>query len=545
MAPREAERQLLEAVGREQRAVEIHAQRPLVASGGGSPRGLPSAHRGDRIGLIYPPPRAGTEPEAVPEIEEFVAALAAGDARPEPLARFGEDEPQRALAAFARARARPELAAELARWAPEALRSARPAAAVEQLVELAERHQALAGAALDVARHAGLPRLLGSSAFLARLLAARPAWLAELADAEGGVPGPPSCTAVAPEWDAIREAKYRGLLRVAGRDLCGRPFRDGLTELSRLADACLGAALACAAAETGAAPPALLAVGKLGGRELNFSSDVDLLFVYPTPPTMEEDFARNREVARVVRAFRTGLEARGVLGFGYRVDLELRPEGETGPLANSVDGALAYYESFGAEWERQALIRLRHVAGPAPAAEALLLGLAPFVWRRSISPAALHAVRDMKQRIERERREAGRDLELDLKEGPGGIRDVEFLAQALQLFTGGREPRVRSGNVLEALASLAEVGALPGAGAAALARGYLWLRRAEHALQLDEERQTHAFPREPRGQRALARRMGYGEDDAEAARARLLADWSSVRSEVRAHFEELLPAERR
>ena len=225
------------------------------------------------------------------------------------------------------------------------------------------------------------------------------------------------------------------------------------------------------------------------------------------------------------------------------MDLELRPEGETGPLANSVDAALSYYESFGAEWERQALIRLRPVAGPAAAADALVHGLAPFVWRRSISPASLRAVREMKERIERERRDAGRDVEYDLKEGPGGIRDVEFLTQALQLFTGGREPAVRSGNVLEALEALAAAEALSGETAAALASAYLWLRRAEHAAQLDEERQTHAFPREAGAQRALARRMGYADDDAEAARARLLDDWTAVRSEVRSHFDELLPAE--
>jgi glutamate-ammonia-ligase adenylyltransferase len=330
---------------------------------------------------------------------------------------------------------------------------------------------------------------------------------------------------------------------VAARDLGGRGFEGSLAELSALADACLAAALACAAAETGVEPPSLLALGKLGGRELNFSSDVDLLVVYEAPPTLEADFERNRAVSRWVRAFRAGLEARGAGGFGYRVDLELRPEGPTGPLANSVDAALSYYESFGAEWERQALIRLRRVAGPEAPARALLEGVAPFVWRRSISPDALRAVRAMKQRIERERRAAGRDLEADLKEGPGGIRDVEFLVQALQLFLGGREPSVRSGNVLEALEALAAVGALPERSAEELARGYLWLRRAEHAAQLDEERQTHAFPRDARGQLALARRLGYPEPDAEAARARLVADWTLVRSEVRAHFDELLPAE--
>jgi glutamate-ammonia-ligase adenylyltransferase len=477
----------------------------------------------------------------MPEIEAFVASLESGDASAEALARFGEPEPARALAALTRARERPELAASFARWAPEALRTARPAFAVEQLVALAERHAEVCGAPLDPARVPLLPAVLGNSTFLARLLVGRPDWVAEIAAEPGAPPAAPSAGPVAADWEAVREAKYRGLLRIAARDLAGRSFRAGLRELSDLADACLAAALACACAEKGVAPPALLALGKLGGRELNFSSDVDLVFVYEAPSGIEADFERNREIAGVIRALRAGLERRDATGFGYRVDLELRPEGETGPLANSVDAALSYYESFGAEWERQALIRLRPVAGPAGPAEALARGLAPFVWRRSISPEALHAVRDMKHRIERERREAGRDLEHDLKEGPGGIRDVEFLVQALQLFLGGREPRLRTGNVLDALDALAAVGALPEETAASLQRAYLWLRRAEHAAQLDEERQTHLFPREAGAQRALARRLGAREPDAEAARARVLDEWIGVRTEVRARFEELLP----
>jgi glutamate-ammonia-ligase adenylyltransferase len=474
----------------------------------------------------------------MPETDALASALERGEASPEALARAGEAEPARALAAFARARAHPALAASFGRWAPEVLRTARPAFATEQLAALAEHRTA----PLDLARLASLPRVLGNSAFLARYLLASPARVEELGAEPGALPEAPAAVLLGADWDAIRDAKYRGLLRVAARDLGGRGFEGSLAELSALADACLAAALACAAAETGVEPPSLLALGKLGGRELNFSSDVDLLVVYEAPPTLEADFERNRAVSRWVRAFRAGLEARGAGGFGYRVDLELRPEGPTGPLANSVDAALSYYESFGAEWERQALIRLRPVAGAAAPAAALLRGLDPFVWRRSISPAALKAVRDMKERIERERRAAGRDLDYDLKEGPGGIRDVEFLVQALQLFFGGRDPSVRSGNVLEALRALAAAGALPEATAEALAGAYLWLRRAEHAVQLDEERQSHGFPRDPAGQRALARRAGFREASAEAARARLLDEWTAVRAEVRAHFDELLPA---
>ncbi len=151
----------------------------------------------------------------------------------------------------------------------------------------------------------------------------------------------------------------------------------------------------------------------------------------------------------------------------------------------------------------------------------------------------------MKTRIEDERRRAGRDLECELKEGPGGIRDVEFLVQSLQLFFGGRETALRTGNVLEALARLGEREFLPEATTRALSAAYLWLRRAEHAVQLAEEQQTARFPRRPAEQVALARRMGYAEPAGEQARAQLLEDWTSVRSEVRHHFDELVLSEGR
>jgi glutamate-ammonia-ligase adenylyltransferase len=172
--------------------------------------------------------------------------------------------------------------------------------------------------------------------------------------------------------------------------------------------------------------------------------------------------------------------------------------------------------------------------------EAFAREIAPFVYRRLIDPGVMGSIRAMKARIEDERRRAGRDLELDLKEGPGGIRDVEFLVQSLQLFFGGRDLELRTGNVLAALAALARLGHLPEATADALTSAYLWLRRAEHALQLAEEQQTARFPNERGAQIALARRMGYAQPQAEAARAVLLEDWTAARGEVREHFEELV-----
>jgi len=149
-------------------------------------------------------------------------------------------------------------------------------------------------------------------------------------------------------------------------------------------------------------------------------------------------------------------------------------------------------------------------------------------------------VRAMKRRIEDERLEAGRDLEADLKEGPGGIRDVEFLVQAFQIFFGGRQPRLRTGNVLEGLAVLRELDLLAAPVIESLRDAYLWLRRAEHCVQMVDERQTQAFPRDARAQLCLARRMGYPEPDGREVRAALLDDWTRVRAEVRAHFENLV-----
>jgi glutamate-ammonia-ligase adenylyltransferase len=149
----------------------------------------------------------------------------------------------------------------------------------------------------------------------------------------------------------------------------------------------------------------------------------------------------------------------------------------------------------------------------------------------------------MKTRIEEERRRQRLDLDAHLKEGPGGIRDVEFLVQALQLFYGGAHPELRTGNVLDALGALRSLGILPDETASALSADYLWLRRAEHALQLEEERQVHTMPRGPAAQRAQARRMGYRDAEAERARQRMLDDWTAARTQVRGHFEALVLGE--
>jgi glutamate-ammonia-ligase adenylyltransferase len=471
-----------------------------------------------------------------PLAAEFLARLEQGQPDREALRTVGESDPEAAAAAFLRASREPELAATREVWVPALLRSARPGFGARCLAELAHKRRAAGCEPLDLNRAPALPLVLGSSNFLARLLLRRPDWADELSGPQPPLPDP---ARVESDWTKIRLAKYRGLLRIAGRDLMGCRVDESLRELSDLADRCLTAALERAALETDTEAPALFALGKLGGRELNFSSDVDLLFVYAAEPE-EDDLERNRAVGRLIHRFKGQLDAPSADGFGYRVDLDLRPEGRSGVLANSVAAALNYYESFGAEWERQMLIRLRPVAGPGPVAEAFARDITPFVYRRLIDPSVMRNVREMKARIEAERRQAGRDLEVNLKEGPGGIRDVEFLVQSFQLFYAARFSELRTGNVLDALATLGRLGLLPEAASSALADTYRWLRRTEHALQLTEEQQTHEFPRDRAGQLALARRLGYDDAEGESARERLLDHWTAVRNEVRGHFEALV-----
>jgi glutamate-ammonia-ligase adenylyltransferase len=470
-----------------------------------------------------------------PELERCVEALTRGDAEAAPLRVLGVEEPERAAKALLEAAAHPDLAADAPRWCAALLTSARPAAGARALLDLAVRRREL-GAPLAPSRTPQLAALLGASSVLARTLQRHPDWLEEL---EGDPPAPPHDGPVAPSWSAIREAKYRGLLRVASRDLARRPFEQSFAELSDLADRCLRAALACAEQETGDTAPALFALGKLGGRELNFSSDVDLLFIYDVPADADP-LVLQEGSSRLIRHFKTELEQPGEEGFGYRVDLNLRPEGRSGVLANPVDAALTYYEGFGAEWERQMLIRLRAVAGPEEPAARFARSITPFVYRALIGPEVLDGVREMKARIERERRAARRDVDSNLKEGPGGIRDVEFLVQAFQLFYGGREPRLRMGNVLEALRTLGELELLPADVVRSLCDAYLWLRRAEHALQLADEQQTAQVPPRAEARTELARRMGYDSARADDARNRFLDDWTAVRAEVRRHFEALV-----
>ncbi len=302
---------------------------------------------------------------------------------------------------------------------------------------------------------------------------------------------------------------------LAVADLAGAVSLEALmASLSDLADRSLDRAVAAAIAErTPDSEPrgfAVIALGKLGSRELNYSSDVDLLFLFdpatlPLKPREEPGQAAVRIGQRVIEL----LQKRDGEGYAFRVDLRLRPSPEVTPIALPVDAAISYYESSALPWERAAFIRARHAAGDGAVGRYFLDSIHPFIWRRSLDFGAIGEVRAISRRI-RDHYSQGQDFGpgFDVKRGRGGIREVEFFAQIHQLIHGGREPALRAPDTLGALAALAEAERIPTADAASLAAAYRLLRTIEHRLQMVDDRQTHSLPAEPAALDNVARLHG-------------------------------------
>ena len=332
----------------------------------------------------------------------------------------------------------------------------------------------------------------------------------------------------------LAEFKQRLFLRIAIADLTGRfDVAATMHAMSRLAEECICAAIASARLIVGRDVPAagglcVLGMGKLGARELNLSSDIDLIYLFDGP----------QHDAEVVR--RLGETLIELLSPGcFRVDMRLRPGGRNAPLVTPFEGALSFYQSFGETWERAALLRARPVAGVIEVGERLLGDLAHFVYRRFLDFDTLRQLRAMKQQIERELRSP--DLVArNIKLGYGGIRELEFIVQALILVYGGRDPRLRLAGTLEALERLGALGYLDAGRARELAAAYLFLRDVEHKLQVVAALQTHVLPAGDAGRRALAARMRRGKDDAE--RARFETELINHRALVAAQFREMLGA---
>ena len=279
-------------------------------------------------------------------------------------------------------------------------------------------------------------------------------------------------------------------------------------------------------------------LGKLGGGELNFSSDVDLIFAHEKSGTSDGARALDADgyYARIGQRLIQLLDEVTPDGFCYRVDMRLRPFGGVGRLALSFGAMEQYYQSEGRDWERYAWIKARPVAGDIPGGERLLAMLRPFVYRRYLDYTALDGLREMKAMIAADER---RELSGHLKLGPGGIREIEFLVQALQLIRGGREPALRTRSLMAALDALVAGGHLPAAAAASLAQAYRFLRRLENRVQMLADQQVHALPDDAHAQLRIATGLGY--PDVAALRTNLDAQ----RAIVSAEFERLLAARRR
>ncbi len=326
--------------------------------------------------------------------------------------------------------------------------------------------------------------------------------------------------------NALRRFRLREFLRIGVRDVAGIARVTSTTrEISLLAEACIRVALRMAVEERAAAGGlpgsiAVLGMGKLGGRELHYSSDVDLVFVYREEGERPDAF---REFERCVRRVLDILGRLTDEGRGFQVDLRLRPEGNAGLLARSLDGYRRYLRESLQAWERQALVRARYVAGDGALARALLADVARAVWGRPLTEEDLEELRHIKRRIENEKTDRSGDI-IDLKLGPGGILDIEFTVQLLQLAKGGEEPRVRRPNTLQALRALAAAVALPEAEARALREAYLFLRRAENRLQLYQDRPADGVPADPDGLATFARRLGYPQKRPGRAAEAFLAD---------------------
>jgi glutamate-ammonia-ligase adenylyltransferase len=412
-----------------------------------------------------------------------------------------------------------------------------------------------AGRSLLAAIFGNSPYLTGIAArewaYLSRLVAAGPDRLVAEIIEDADRPAEPGEDRAA-LMRRLRIGKRRLALVAAVAEFAGVwSLEQQMEALSRFAEAALGAGLRhllAAAAQAGRIPAAaaeeadcgffVLGMGKLGGGELNYSSDIDLIALYdprrvqPSAPDGEQAF-----FVRLVRELARILDERTGEGYVFRTDLRLRPDPASTPLAMSTAAALAYYESVGQNWERAALIKARPVAGDRLAAARFLRELQPFLWRKNLDFAAIADIHSIKRQINAYR--GGARIAIaghNIKTGRGGIREIEFFAQTQQLIWGGRLPELRVAPTCEALRRLAALGRIDRESAQALIADYRFLRRVEHRLQMVEDAQTHTLPADAAGIARLAAFLGY--PDGESFTADLRARLGSVERHYAELFEE-------
>ncbi|MGW0433868.1 bifunctional [glutamine synthetase] adenylyltransferase/[glutamine synthetase]-adenylyl-L-tyrosine phosphorylase [Micromonospora sp. NPDC003197] len=421
-----------------------------------------------------------------------------------------------------------------------ALRQLHRIVEAERRTEQQEVSALLAALRTDVGLRRRLVAVLGASSALGDHLAANPhQWRALATGADGLAPaadGTLILPAAAPDRPAaripvLRQAYRLALLRIAAADLTGaRSLEQTMAALSGLADATLTAAYDLAVSELPADTPtprlAVVAMGKCGGDELNYVSDVDVIFVADT----DEDLPAATTVAtRLIHI--CGLVA-------WPVDAALRPEGNRGPLVRTLASHLAYYRRWARTWEFQALLKARPAAGDLALAQEWIEQLAPMVWSAAERPEAVSDIRSMRRKIIENIPPGEQDREI--KRGPGGLRDIEFAVQLLQLVHGRADETLRAPGTIPALKALVNGGYVGRADGEALLRGYRFLRGVEHRLQLRGLRRTHTVPADPVALRWLAHALGYTATPGRDAVAAFRADWVTHATEVRRLHAKLL-----
>ncbi|OOZ37140.1 bifunctional [glutamate--ammonia ligase]-adenylyl-L-tyrosine phosphorylase/[glutamate--ammonia-ligase] adenylyltransferase [Solemya velesiana gill symbiont] len=344
----------------------------------------------------------------------------------------------------------------------------------------------------------------------------------------------------------LRLFRRRQMVRIIWRDTSGSaPLSETLEDLSALADACIQGALdhlyEWAVTKQGVPRDAegnqqylvVLGMGKLGARELNLSSDIDLIYTYPSVGEVDGPRYLSNEqfFTRLCQQLTKAINTHTVDGFVFRVDARLRPFGNSGPLAFSFDAMEVYYQSQAREWERYAMVKARVVAGDPEAGAHLMAMLKPFVYRRYLDFGAIESIRDMKQMISRELQRKG--MADNVKLGPGGIREIEFIGQAFQLIRGGRDPELQIRPILPVLQLLSEKQLLPEYVVSDLTHAYEFLRLVENRIQAWQDKQTHLLPEDDAGRLRMARSMGFeGWHDFHNA-------LEHHRSRVQGHFDKV------
>jgi [glutamine synthetase] adenylyltransferase / [glutamine synthetase]-adenylyl-L-tyrosine phosphorylase len=405
-------------------------------------------------------------------------------------------------------------------------RGPEPEAAMARLTSILQASPGLATAALE---DEGIGRALIAVCGASRALSATVARLGDAAASLLGsvAPGAPAVTADGADPAAIlRNAVAAHLLAVAAADLTGRIDMPVVgAALSELADAAAREALRLNLAEAEGVSMAVIALGKWGGRELNYASDIDLVFVH------EGD-----EAVAVAAASRfiELMSGRSADGIAFRCDVDLRPEGAAGPLSRSLDSYRSYWERWAETWELQAMMKARFAAGDRHLGAGFVEMVTPHVFPETLGADAVRRIRAMKVRTE-----AAASHGDELKRGVGGIRDVEFAVQLLQLVHGRADPALRSANTIEALTLLAKGGYVRSVDADDLTGAYRWLRDVEHRLQMYDLRQTHALPADPAGRERVAKALGYRDGPGGGALDRFEGDLVTRRASVRTIHERL------